>query len=243
VVSGAETEWRLNLKSAAALPWPTPPCLTFFALDRFLFAWNDFVERAPETIIIGPDGSKLAVFVWIAAGTAAIRGDLPQTLSRDKPLPADWKKLFKTAAACIPDDKDRSPRASRHRDWLNGIAKFFMPELKVEGLPQPDDLIEFWKKQRLAIRRQRAEALAIIYNNLSPEVARLLRSEEVPEFFSAKTTWKPSWKFIEALAKNKPNPQDDDSNEDDGDPSASASTGTGTGGSARDKRKKNQSSA
>jgi hypothetical protein len=200
-VEVAVTVWRLNLARQVSIPWPAPPCLSFFALERFLFAWNDFLQHVEATRMNPYEGRLLAAFVWIAAGTGAVYGQPPVQLPREVPRPRDWTPLFDRLTGLVPHPEDRSISARGRREWLVGVAFLYMPESGLGDLPEPpDELLAFWRSQWRAISRQRAVHLATVLQRTTPDLAEGLRKFSLPDYLRGRFT--PSKKYVEMLAQN-----------------------------------------
>jgi hypothetical protein len=203
VFEGAVTVWRLNLGRAASLHWPLPPCLTFFFLDQFVFAWNDFLERIPTSTMNTVEGPQLAAFAWIAAGTGALEGQRPVQFSGDAVQPSSWSALFAALEQKIPDRNDRSTVAGLRREWLVDVALLYMPEMGLSGLPAPPQrLVSFWQSQWRLISRQRALNLASVLLATTPDLAEKLRKAPLPEFLQGERLT-PRKMTVELLAQNK----------------------------------------
>ena len=70
----ATTVWQ-GKYGTASLSWPALPCATFWALDQFIYTWNDFVEKYGLRDLPTPQEQlEAAVFAWIAAGTRVLAG-------------------------------------------------------------------------------------------------------------------------------------------------------------------------
>jgi hypothetical protein len=184
----AVTRWRTSLKQAE-LPWPAPPCSSFYSLDRFRYAWNDFLRSGSELLDDPTVGPVVAACAWIAAGTEATRErseeSRPLITRGSKWWRKAWEATIDDLIPLIGDGSDRSYRAIRRREWLARVAMFLAPELGIidllEGWRAPKELENFWKKEaKPAILRRRAFWLANLHHEGMADLAQKLHRDSMP---------------------------------------------------------------
>jgi hypothetical protein len=204
----AVTRWRTSLKQAE-LPWPAPPCSSFYSLDRFRDAWNDFLRSGYELLDDPKSGPVVAACAWIAAGTAAIRErpeeSSPLITQGSKWWRKAWDATIDQLIPLIGDGNDRSYGAIRRREWLARVAMFLAPELRVidflDGWQAPKALEAFWKKEaKPAILRRRAFWLATLHHEGMADLAQELHLAPMP--LSTPTSLRPRKDDYLSWAKN-----------------------------------------
>lgn len=172
----AVTEWQQQ--EVVSFPWPIPPAVTFFELDRFKRAWNDAIKSKYMTSETAPERrAERLLFAWLATGTTIVMHQSSVRLPEPS-LEVPWRHLVDQLDQAADEITNR--RKGPYREWLLSVLELLMPEM---GLPQgvtahfkESATLRFWQEEcRLVIQQRRAERLAAL-SDVDNRLAESLRA-------------------------------------------------------------------
>ena len=181
------TTWQKGLARKVQLAWYRPRCHSFWGLDLFRYAWNDFLQKKIE---LTPEE---LVFTWISAGTGVILNEEPITITskgnteNTENHTDDWKKIGEKLNKLAGNSSELVD--DQVRLWLIGIALMIMPET---GLPKisslyknQKELANFWKHHARSIRNHREERLTKVYEANMQGLAKQFYNGKPYDFFDS----------------------------------------------------------
>jgi hypothetical protein len=138
--------YRFQEKALPGLPWPVPPVMTFWELDRFLSGWNEALRRVDERGQFG--AIPFLVLNWIGLGRdvltgapLAVRGGAQGSTDRKS-----WEALRTDLEGLERDAAAPSAVGAPVQRWL--AAALSLLNTDVLGADQPAGSV-FYQSQRL----------------------------------------------------------------------------------------------